>query len=99
MTVDRTREMLMRTRLPSGGCLLEFDTTSGYHECPDHSLVMTAFDEIVAKVPLAEAGVLTFTAAEKLLFQLLSWAAQVTPPVPQHKEPNRAQTETGEAEC
>jgi len=99
VTLEQMRNCLEHTRLPSGGCLLNLASTSSYYEAPDHSLVMTAFDEIVAKVPLVEAGVLTFTAAEKLLFQLLSWAAQVTPPVPQHKEPNRAQTETGEAEC
>ena len=77
------REALENTRLASGGCLLDVSTGSGYYEAAEHDLVMAAFDEIVKKVPLVQAGVETFTAAEKLLFQMLTWAAKVSPRVPQ----------------
>lgn len=76
------REALDRTRLPSGGCFLDLSNDSGYY-VTRHAPVMAAFDEIVRKAPLVEAGVEKFTAAETLLFEILSWAAKVTPRVPQ----------------
>ncbi len=41
----------------------------------DYALTRKAFDEIVAKLPIVEAGLDDFTAGEKILFQLFCFHA------------------------
>lgn len=66
-----TVEDIKKSLTPAPGKILLFRPTcgAGFIEV-DNTLLNQAFDEIAAKIPMVQAGLIEFTECEKLLFML-----------------------------
>lgn len=71
ITVEDVKNSLLNRRYGEdfSGIIFRPTTGNGFIEL-DFPLVMKAFEEIVAKIPIVEANIDDFTATEKVLFQL-----------------------------